>query len=433
MASLPLEGVRVMANTYTWAGPYAGMVLADLGAEVILIESIQRWQWNTRGFMARPSKALVETLGSIGGAYPNKDPGERPWNRHAMFNSAARNKHSFTVDLMKPEGVEIVRRLASISDVLIENSTPGVMDKLGVGYDDLRKVKPDLVMVSSSGMGARGPYAGHRGFGTQMEDLSGFTWLRAYPDGEPSETPMTNHSDASAGAGIALAVLYGLQHRNRTGQGQWIDCSQSEKLIGQVGDVVMDYTMNGRVEGTLGNRHRSMAPHGAYKCAGNDRWIAIAIENDRQWEALKGLMGSPAWANDQKFRTSLGRWKNQDELDKGITEWTKTKIHSELFLTCQAAGVPAAALCDEAEISRDPQLLARDFFVPINNPEAGTHLHIGPLWQSSSVKFAVRKPDVRLGEDNAYVYKDVLGVSNDTYVRLEREGHIGMDYVPGVT
>ncbi len=140
MASLPLEGVRVMANTYTWAGPYAGMVLADLGAEVILIESIQRWQWNTRGFMARPSKALVETLGSIGGAYPNKDPGERPWNRHAMFNSAARNKHSFTVDLMKPEGVEIVRRLASISDVLIENSSPGVMDKLGVGYDDLRMV-----------------------------------------------------------------------------------------------------------------------------------------------------------------------------------------------------------------------------------------------------------------------------------------------------
>ena len=433
MASLPLEGVRVLANTYTWAGPYAAMVLADLGAEVILIESIQRWQWNTRGFMARPSKALVETLGSIGGAYPNKDPGERPWNRHAMFNSAARNKYSFTVDLMKPEGVEILRRLASISDVLVENSTPGVMDKLGVGYDDLRKVKPDLVMVSSSGMGARGPYAGHRGFGTQMEDLSGFTWLRAYPDGEPSETPMTNHSDASAGAGIALAVLYGLQHRNRTGQGQWIDCSQSEKLIGQVGDVVMDYTMNGRVEGTLGNRHRSMAPHGAYRCAGNDRWIAIAIENDRQWEALKKLMGSPAWANDPMFRTSLGRWRNQDELDKGITEWTKNQVHSELFLTCQAAGVPAAALCDEAEISRDPQLLARDFFVPINNPEAGTHLHIGPLWQSSSVKFAVRKPDVRLGEDNAFVYKGILGVAGETYARLEREGHIGMDYVPNVT
>ncbi|MCH8190365.1 MAG: CoA transferase [Chloroflexi bacterium] len=238
---LPLEGIRVIANTYTWAGPYAMMMLADMGAEVIRVESIQRWQWNTRGFMARPTKEQAAVLmGPMGAAYPNRDPGPRPWNRHAMFNSHARNKKSFTVDLATPEGVDIFKQLVAQSDAVVENSTPGVMDKLGVGYEALRRVRPDLVMVSSSGMGAAGPYAGHRGFGSQMEDLSGFTWLRCYPDGDPADTSLSNHSDAAGGAGIAFAVLAALHYRNRTGRGQWVDMSQSENLIGQIPDAVMD-------------------------------------------------------------------------------------------------------------------------------------------------------------------------------------------------
>ncbi len=436
--SLPLEGVRVIANTYTWAGPYAVMTLADMGAEVILMESTQRWQWNTRGFIARPTKQMVMGMGPMGAAYPDADPAPRAWNRHSMFNSHARNKTSFTVDLVKPEGVEMLKRLAAVSDVVVENSTPGVMDKLGAGYADLRRVKPDIIMVSSSGMGAVGPYAGHRGFGSQMEDLSGFTWIRGYPGRDPSETPLSNHSDAAGGASIAFAVLAALRYRDRTGKGQWVDMSQSENLIGQVPDVVMDYTMNGRVQGTLGVRHPWMAPHGVYPAlnpvegAKEPWWIAIACETDEQWRALRHAMGDPAWARDARFETGLGRWKHQDELDEGIAKWTKRHLPRETAYMLQSLGVPAGAVLNDAEFSADPHLWARRFFEMISSAEAGSHWHIARYWQFSDAPIEIRKPPVRLGEHNAYVYKEVLGYSDADYEAFVERGHIGMDFAKHV-
>ncbi|MBI3743460.1 MAG: CoA transferase [Chloroflexi bacterium] len=445
---LPLDGIRILANTYPWAGPFAMMMLADMGAEVILIESTQRWQWNTRGFMARPPKAAVETMGAMGGAYPNIDPGARPWNRHAMFNSHARNKKSFTIDLAKPEGVEEFKRLVAISDAVVENSTPGVMDRLGVGYESLRLVKPDIVMVSSSGMGAQGPYAGHRGFGSQMENLSGFSLLMAYPGGDPADTPLTNHSDAAGGAGIAFAVLAAIHYRSRTGKGQWVDMSQSENLIGQIPDAVMDYTMNGRVRASLGNRHPSMAPHGVYPCIDPnvlpgsdgskrngpaDKWVAIAVANDEQWVALREAMGNPTWAQDSKFDSSLGRWSNQDELDAEIAKWTKRHLAREIMNLLQSKGIAAGELTQEGEFSADPQLWSRNFFRMVHHAEAGSHLYPGPMWYFSQAPVEFRLPPVRMGEHNEYVYKELLGVEDAQYRKLEAEGHIGMDFAPHVT
>lgn len=437
---LPLEGVRILANTYTWAGPYASMMLADMGAEVIRVESIQRWQWNTRGFMARPSKQAAESMGPMGSAYPGMDPGPRPWNRHAMFNSHARNKKSFTVDLARPQGVDIFKRLAALSDAVVENSTPGVMDRLGVGYHALRRVKPDIIMVSSSGMGAAGPYAGHRAFGSQMEDLSGFTWLRLYPGRDPADVPLSNHSDAAGGAGIAFAVLAALHFRNVTGKGQWVDMSQSENLIGQLPEVVMDYTMNGRVRTSMGNRHQFMAPHGAYKALGENKpalsgaegWVAISVGSDAQWRALRDAMGDPPWAADPRFDTGLGRWKSQDKLDDQIEKWTRRRTARETMMMLQSRGVPAAELRSDAELAGDPHLWSRDFFRMVHHPEAGSHWHPGPLWHFSETPVEFRSPPVRLGEHNEYVYKKLLGASAAGYRRLERQGHIGMDFVPSV-
>ncbi len=431
--ALPLDGVRVIANTYTWAGPFAVMMLADMGAEVILMESTQRWQWNTRGFIARPTKQMVAGMGPMGAAYPEADPGPRPWNRHSMFNSHARNKLSFTVDLLKPEGLEALKRLIATSDVLVENSTPGVMQKLGAGYEALRRVKPDLIMVSSSGMGATGPYAGHRGFGSQMEDLSGFTWIRGYPGSDPSETPLSNHSDAAGGAGIAFAVLAALRYRNRTGKGQWVDMSQSENLIGQIPDVVMDYTMNGRVQGTLGNRHSWMAPHGVYPALGQERWVAIAVATDAQWRALREAIGDPVWAQDPKFESGLGRWKNQDELDDGIATWTRRHTARETTHMLQSMRVPAAEVTNDSEFAGDPHLWARGHFRMVHHAEAGSHWHPGAnLWHLSDAPVEVRRPPARLGEHNEYVWKELLGYSDADYRRLEQAGHIGMDYVQSV-
>ena len=429
---LPLEGIRIVANAYTWAGPYAMMMLADMGAEVIRVESTQRWQFNTRGMMARPPDSILETMGSFGAAYPDRVSGARPWNRHAMFNSHARNKKSFTVDVTKPRGAELFKRLVAQSDVVMENGTTGMMDKFGIGYEDLRKVRPDLVMISASGTGAVGPYAGHRCFGGQMEDLAGFTWLRGYPGGDWAEIPMTNHSDAAGGAGIAMAVLMALHHRDRTGRGQWVDMAQTENLVCQLGEAVMDYTMNGRSRQTIGVRHPWMAPHGVYACGPPDTWVTIAVETDEQWDALVGAMGSPEWTRDPLFATSLGRWKNQDPLDEHIGAWTKRHVAVEVMTMLQSVGVPAGQVKEDSELYGDVHLWSRGFFQMVTQAETGSHWHPVRMWQFSETPQVVRTPPVRMGEHNEYVYKEILGVTDREYGELEAEGHIGMDFVPEV-
>jgi crotonobetainyl-CoA:carnitine CoA-transferase CaiB-like acyl-CoA transferase len=429
MAQLPLEGIRVLDFTVVWAGPFATMLLADFGAEVIRVESLQYFPSVTRGLLPRPDTAMLRQLAGYAGAYPERDPGPRPWNRHPMFNPHARNKLGMTVDLSRPPGRELFLKLVGLSDVLVENHSAQFMANLGLTYDVLCRHRPDLIMVSMPAFGMSGPYKLYQGFGINVESVCGFTWLRAYPDGDVTETSSTLHMDAASGAGAAFAILAALHYRERTGKGQFIDFAQAENLLQQIGEILMDYSMNGRSQTSLGNRHPAMAPHGCYPCKGEDRWIAIAIATDAEWERFRAAIGDPAWACDARFADSASRYRHQDALDAAIAAWTRQHHPWEIMERLQAAGIAAGPVMREPDLFTDPHLRARGFFEMVTHPEAGTHPYPGIMWKMSKTPAAIRRAAVRLGEDNDYVYRQLLKLSDEEIAALRADGHIGMDFL----
>jgi len=434
MAKLPLQGIRVVDITVIWAGPFATLHLADWGAEVIRVESLEHWQVGTRGGIARPSQEIVSNPVRRGtfATYCNRDVSFRPWNRYTLFNSHARNKLSCTMDLTQPRGRELFKRLIQMSDVFLENNAPHVMENLGLTYDVLKEVNPKLIMISMPGFGNYGPYKYYRGLGAHQEGFIGHTYLRGYPNSDPSTTSTLYHADAAAGATAAFAVLLALYHRNRTGKGQFIDMAQAEATMPHLGEAIMDYTMNKRVQTSSGNRLPGAAPCGCYRCQGEDRWINITVSSDEEWEGLCRAMGEPQWTKDERFADSLSREKHQDELDKLIEEWTVKQDHYALMYLLQKEGVPAGPVIFEDDAYTDPHLKERGFFEELTHEECGTHLYPGLGWRMSRTPNNLRTPPVRLGEHNEYIYKQVLKVSAEEYMGLEKEGHIGMDYVPEI-
>jgi len=432
-ARLPLAGVRVVDMTVVWSGTFATQLLADLGAEVIRVESTKFAPYGTRGVVVRPSPALLQTRGLMTTGYPNRQAGERPWNRIALFNVHARNKLSMTADYMRPKGLELVKRLIAKSDMFIENNAFGTVQRLGLGYEDLKQVKSDIIMISMPGFGSSGPYRNRVALGRHLECTAGHTLLRGYRDADPTWTTEVYHCDASAGATAAFAALVALHHRNRTGKGQFIDVAQVETIIPQLGEFIMDYTMNGRTQRTLGNRHPSAAPCGVYPCRGEDRWVAITVFTDEEWHGMCRAMGNPSWAASVRFGSSLDRWNNQDELDAFIADWTREREDHNVMHLLQAEGVAAGPVMDERDCYNDPHLREREFFEQVNHTECGTHLYPGVAWKLSGTPCHIRKPPCRLGEDNEYVYKSLLGLSDQEYAESQREGHIGMDYDPSIT
>ncbi|MFO7963235.1 MAG: CoA transferase [Desulfobacterales bacterium] len=427
MAKLPLEGIRVIEITVVFAGPYAGQVLADLGAEVIRVESLQRYAPITRGFVPRPTREFVAAQGTIGGGYPNRDPGERPWNRFPVFNATARNKMSCTMDLSRSRGVEMFKRLIAVADVFVENNSAGVVNKLGIGYSELKKIKPDLIMLSAPGYGESGPYAHYLSYGSQIQAMSGFNWLRGYPDSDPTTTTSVVWMDPLSGMTMAFAVLMALHHRDKTGEGQFIEFAQIENMIHHTGDALMRFAMNKEVQKTIGNRHPSAAPHGVYRCKGENRWIAISVFNDDQWRGLCRVMGDPDWALSEKFSDDLSRLQHQDELDAHVASWTLGLDNYELMHRLQQEGVPAGPLMDERDVHQDPHVNDRKWFQEVTQEEVGTHSHPGEFCRMSKTPLSIRKPPCRLGEHNEYVYKDLIGVTDQEYAELQEEKHIGMD------
>jgi crotonobetainyl-CoA:carnitine CoA-transferase CaiB-like acyl-CoA transferase len=428
---LPLKGIRILDVTVVWAGPYGTMQLADWGAEVIRIESIKHFATSTRGTMARPPKEFVG-LRNTGFGYPDDEPGERPWNRNAIFNSHARNKLSMTVDMTSPEGQKVFEKLLAVSDGVIENNVSISMEKLGVTWERVSKINPQIVMVRMPAFGVEGPYKNYRTWGNHMEALAGHPLLRAYPDEDPSKGPSGVPSDAAGGIGGALAFVMGLRYRKKTGKGIFIEAPTAENFVPLLGDFVMDYTMNGRVHTQLGNQDLYMAPHQAYRCQGEERWIAIACRTDAEFQKLCEVMGKPGLAKDERFCNSLDRWKNRRALDGIIQEWTLTQEARPLMERLQAAKVPAGMVMDESDVLADPHVKARGFFQKVTHPEAGTHLNPTFAWKMSKTPNEIRRYAVRLGEDNEYVYKKVLGFSDEEYRKFEEAGHVGMDYLPNV-
>jgi crotonobetainyl-CoA:carnitine CoA-transferase CaiB-like acyl-CoA transferase len=315
-----LTGLRVIDLSQIFAGPYCTKLLADMGAKVIRVECAAR---SGRG------GALSRTKpgGAFGASFPDGDTGERSYNRFAYYDEVNRNKYAVTIDLSRPLGVEVFRKLVEISDVVVENFTPRVMGNFGLDYAVLSKVNPRIIMVSISGYGQDGPYRNYVGYGESIEAMTGLCKLTAYPDGPPLK-PGVAYADAVSGLHAAFAILAALRHRRRTGKGQHIDLAMREAVTPLLGEAIMDYNMNRRAAEPMGNRHPKMAPHGCYRTKGENKWIAIAVSCDEEWETLCRVMGDPPWSKDDRYTTLKGRLANREEVDRHIEEWTTEYDHT---------------------------------------------------------------------------------------------------------
>ena len=430
MARLPLEGLRVLEITVVWAGPYCGSFLADLGAEVIRVESTKTFVPLSRGAAPHPSQEVIDNLPLYSGGVPGGIPGERPFNRSPMFNSHARNKRSVTVNLLDPGGREIFDRLVAISDVLVENNPTETMEKLGISYESLKAVKDDIIMLRMPAYGSTGPYRDFRAHGVHIEGVVGHTMLRGYEDTDPSYNTTVLMSDAAAGAQGAFAVLAALHHRKRTGQGQLVELGQAENVFPFLGEYYLDYLMNGRTHGPTGNRHPS-ALQNCYPCAGENRWVVITVYDNHQWRALCEIINAPDLAADPQLSDPAARHARQDEIDQRIAAWTRTQTPDSAMRALQQRGIPAGAVMNQADAFADPHIQSREFFQEAYQEDCGTHLYPGPLYKMSATPLGIRRGPVMFGQDNEYVYRELLGYSAEEYAALEAAGHIGTDYVVG--
>lgn len=430
MARLPLEGIRILDMTVVWAGTYCATLLADMGAEVIRLESIKRLPPITRGYIPYPPKEVIEGLPAFVAAMPGREPGRRPWNRYPLFNAHGRNKLGITVDLTQPSGMDIFKRLIAVSDAFVENNVTETMDKLGISYEMMRQINPRIIMLRMPAYGNSGAYSNFRSLGVHMEGVIGHTIVRGYEDMDQSSSTNVYAADAAGGAQGAFAMLAALHFRKRTGNGQLIELAQAENMMPYVGRYFMDYSMNGRDSSTLGNRHTS-AIQGCYPCAGEDRWVNITLFDDSDWVAFCGVLDNPDWALDERFSTHSGRYENQSALDTHISQWTRKHGHYEVMHILQNVGVAAGPVMDQRDAFDDPHLQERGVFEEVYHEDVeGSHLYMGAPYRMSDIPIRIRRGPVQLGQDNEYVYKQVLGVSDEEYAELERLGHIGMDFPP---
>ena len=387
---LPLEGIRVIEIANAWAGPVATRLLADMGAEVIKAENPSRPDFS-RG-------------------WPPFAEGERGVNQSGYFAIYNRGKKGCTLDLKKPEDLETLKQLVKISDVLIENNAPGVMDRLGLGYSELCKIKPDIIMVSLSGFGATGPDSIALAFGPVLEPYTGISSFFGYPGDAPVLCGMAVSDHVAATMG-ALAALIALHNRDKTGEGQFIDISEVETMLACMPEAIMEFTMNRREPVPKGNGDEVMVPHSCYRCRGEDNWLAIAIDSDASWQNFCNIAGKQELAQDERFNDGYRRWKNRDELDSIISGWASKQEAIEIMHRLQKAGVIASAVYCGEELYNDAQLRERGFFEEIDHPVTGKRELPGIFAKLSETPGALRAPDPLLGEHNDWLLKDLLGPS----------------------
>lgn len=397
---LALEGIKVADFSWVIVGPLATSVLAQYGAEVIRVES------TTRLCMIRPYAPYKEGVPGI--------------NRGSLFFMVNKNKRSLSLNLRHPRGLDIAKRLVSWSDVVVESFMPGTMKELGLSYKDIKKIKPDIIMVSTSMQGQTGPYSKHTGLGTTLQALVGFNHLCGWPDRAPSY-PYGAYTDSIAPFYIVVAIIAALDYRRRTGKGQYIDVSQLEASISFLAPVVLDYAVNRRVQGRTANRSSSAAPHGIYRCQTEDSWCAIVVSNDEEWQGFCRAIGWPAWTKEAKFATLLARLDNVEELDKLVEEWTVTLPPEEVMHRMQAAGVPAAVVANGEDLAQDPQLRSTNFYQILKHPEMGETVYERLSFELSKTP-AELKPDPCLGQDTEYVCTKILGMSDSEFVELMSAG-----------
>jgi benzylsuccinate CoA-transferase BbsF subunit len=398
MNSDALKGIRVADFSWVWAGPLATLLLSFMGAEVIKIESRKRIDQARRGSI------------TTGDSFSNYDASP-------IFNNANLNKKGVTIDLSHPEGAALAKRIVAVSDVAMENMRSGVMDKLGLGYKDLVKVKPDIIMCSSSGFGSSGPYREYAGYAPIFAAFGGLAHLTGYEDGAPNT--MSGVMDLRVGTVSATVLLAALIHRQKTGEGQFIDLSSTECISTLVGAELMEYTMNKRSPFRSGNQDSIMAPHNCYRCKGDDKWISIVVATDEEWNALCRVMGNPAWTEDEAFSNIYSRWKNRAKLDELIGNWTINYTHYQVMELLQSAGVAAMPSFNAEEILSDPHVKARGLINEVQHPVLGKKVVINPSWKHSETPARIHKASPLLGEHNEEVFGGLLGMSKEEIKKLE--------------
>ena len=389
-----LKGIRVIALTWVWAGPWMGAVLADMGAEVIKIETMQRLD----------SQRVVKYA-----KMPNKG------FNNGQFNFTNRGVKSCTLNLKQPSGIEIFKKLVKISDVVITNLSPRVMPGLGLDYAALAGVKPDIILVTLPAFGSLGPDKDYVSYASTIEASGGLSASFGYT-GEGPVLSGTYPGDPIGSMYGVVGMLAALDYRDKTGEGQHVDVAQNEGVSTLIPEVIMEYSMNGRIRPRMGNRDEIMAPHGCYPCKGKDKWVAIAVGNNEKWKAMCRVMGNPDWSSDEKFSDQYKRWQNQDELDKLIANWTKDLTHYEVTHKLQKAGVAAGGSLDIEELINDPHIKKRGIFVEQNHPVAGETIVYRAPWTSALTQ--VNPPAPCLGEHNDYVFKTLLGISDKEVAEL---------------
>ena len=388
---LALSGIRVLDFTWIHAGPSATRILSDQGAEVIKVESN-----NALSVVGGPASATARGLGQ-----------RHNWNA---------GKLSISLNMKTPQGIDIARRLAAVSDVVAENFSGRVMPSWGLDYDSIKAINPSVIMLSMSGFGRTGPWKDRVSYGQTLQAWSGFTQLTGFPDTDPSG-PASAYSDAVGGMAGAQAVLLALLHRSRTGRGQWLDVSQFESLSSLLETLVLDMSVNGpdAVSERTGNRlpYAGGAPHGAYRCNGDDRWVAITVFTDEEWSAFTNAMGNPSWADDLRFATAESRQQNADALDSLVESWTTQHSAEHVMNLLQSAGVAAGVVQTGADLSRDPQLKERGFFrrVPDHQGEYRT-IESAP-YKLSRTSGSVTRGAPPFAADMTYVLRELLGMSDD--------------------
>ncbi|MBO0728673.1 MAG: CoA transferase, partial [Acidimicrobiaceae bacterium] len=424
-AEPPLRSIRVLDLTTVWSGPFVTLLLADLGAEVIRIESPWVFPPSAKGFEPRPRTKMI--LGSIMDTYGPLAPGrrDRPYNRHAMNNSVGRGKLSCSLDVRHPEARELFMRLVDRSDVVIENLKLTTLHQMGIWEQELLHRNPRLLMVRLPPAGLSGDWAGYVGFGAQFDALSGLSALVGPTDSEIAEAPSTFHMDTVTGPAGAFAVLAALSYRAATDRGQLIELSQTENLLHQMGDVFVNCQL-GIDPHRLGNRDSWFAPQGLYPCR-DERLLAISVRTDDEWAAVCDVIGQPDLAGDGRFRTAEERRAAHEELDKIVGAWTAMHDCYPAFHALQGSRVPAAPVLDDPMTVADPHIAARGWLRPLSSLDVGSFEHIGPVF--SGIPMAWERGAPVLGQDNEYVFKDILGISDSEYQQLVADRIAVEDYL----
>lgn len=392
-----LEGLKVVDFGWNATVPFMAKYLGDFGATVVKVESAKR----------------PDTLRNIL-PFSKGIPG---LNRSLNFLSFNSSKYSMALDLRHPRGVGVAKRLVSWADTVLENFMPGTMEKLGLGYEELKRINPGVIMVRASLQGGEGPHSQVGAVGVMMQALTGIVYPMGWPDGPPTPIPCAT-TDFITPFWCMAAIFAALDNRRKTGEGKLIDFSQYEAGVTFTTVAVLNYLANGQGQCRRGNSSPNAVPHNAYRCQGEGRWCAIAVFHEEEWRALCGVMGNPPWTAEKRFSTFEARKENEAELDRFVEEWTLRYPAGEVMKRLQPAGVPAGIVQNGRDLHTDPQLKHRHHFWTLPHPEVGQFTSDGPSFRLSETPAEITRPAPCLGEHTELVCREMLGMSDEEFVDL---------------